>query len=349
MTHGRVEVTLPTCTSDCQLGEKDLRLDPGGRHRLRERPGQENRNPPLRSADNSRCLPALKSSAATYAFVLGFQQAAFDRVSVSMTKLGTSLAQQTPMRSVEHAANLYLATTCGEHLSRACALSGWLSTSVPAPFLLLTVMCSIAVLPLRGDSGAQSHRGGDPPWTSSAVERYRIALRFFPKSLDKFNSFRTCPPFPARGCQASGHPCRFSALYFDTALSSSPAALPSLKAFAGIGYILFGTDNSGPRTADVECHDRGRTRPSITANGVNICGCSAIPNHSWCPTHACTLNNHISIFGATVSTVSPCVPARALAGESVCGMKVPGKPRLARKFVPLSTQLDSFFYVRHRG
>jgi 6-methylsalicylate decarboxylase len=34
----------------------------------------------------------------------------------------------------------------------------------------------------------------------------------------------------------------FRRFYFDTALSSSPAALPSLKAFAGSGRILFGTD-----------------------------------------------------------------------------------------------------------
>jgi predicted TIM-barrel fold metal-dependent hydrolase len=34
----------------------------------------------------------------------------------------------------------------------------------------------------------------------------------------------------------------FRRYYFDTALSSSPAALPSLKAFAENGHILFGTD-----------------------------------------------------------------------------------------------------------
>jgi aminocarboxymuconate-semialdehyde decarboxylase len=34
----------------------------------------------------------------------------------------------------------------------------------------------------------------------------------------------------------------FQRFYFDTALSSSPAALPSLKAFAENGHILFGTD-----------------------------------------------------------------------------------------------------------
>jgi predicted TIM-barrel fold metal-dependent hydrolase len=35
---------------------------------------------------------------------------------------------------------------------------------------------------------------------------------------------------------------RFRRFYFDTALSSGPAALPSLKAFAGSGRILFGSD-----------------------------------------------------------------------------------------------------------
>jgi aminocarboxymuconate-semialdehyde decarboxylase len=34
----------------------------------------------------------------------------------------------------------------------------------------------------------------------------------------------------------------FRRFYFDTALSSSPVALPSLKAFAENGHILFGTD-----------------------------------------------------------------------------------------------------------
>ena len=34
----------------------------------------------------------------------------------------------------------------------------------------------------------------------------------------------------------------FQRFYFDTALSSGPAALPSLKAFAGSGHIVFGTD-----------------------------------------------------------------------------------------------------------
>jgi aminocarboxymuconate-semialdehyde decarboxylase len=34
----------------------------------------------------------------------------------------------------------------------------------------------------------------------------------------------------------------FQRFYFDTALSSSPAELPSLKAFAGTGRVLFGSD-----------------------------------------------------------------------------------------------------------
>jgi 6-methylsalicylate decarboxylase len=34
----------------------------------------------------------------------------------------------------------------------------------------------------------------------------------------------------------------FQRFYFDTALSSGPAALPTLKAFAGSGRILFGSD-----------------------------------------------------------------------------------------------------------
>ena len=34
----------------------------------------------------------------------------------------------------------------------------------------------------------------------------------------------------------------FQRFYFDTALSSGPAALPSLKAFAGSGHMVFGSD-----------------------------------------------------------------------------------------------------------
>ena len=34
----------------------------------------------------------------------------------------------------------------------------------------------------------------------------------------------------------------FRSFYFDTALSSSPAALPSLLAFAKPGHVLFGSD-----------------------------------------------------------------------------------------------------------
>jgi hypothetical protein len=34
----------------------------------------------------------------------------------------------------------------------------------------------------------------------------------------------------------------FASFYFDTALSGSPAALPSLLAFAKPGHVLFGSD-----------------------------------------------------------------------------------------------------------
>jgi predicted TIM-barrel fold metal-dependent hydrolase len=34
----------------------------------------------------------------------------------------------------------------------------------------------------------------------------------------------------------------FQRFYFDTALSSGPAALPSLTAFAGAGQVLYGSD-----------------------------------------------------------------------------------------------------------
>src|SRR4029077_4515683 len=61
------------------------------------------------------------------------------------------------------------------------------------------------------------------------------------------------------------------------------------------------------------------------------------------PTSRWTPSDHVSVFGATVSTMSACVPARASAGERVCGMKVPGKPALARKFVPLATMNSSLY------
>jgi predicted TIM-barrel fold metal-dependent hydrolase len=41
----------------------------------------------------------------------------------------------------------------------------------------------------------------------------------------------------------------FQHFYFDTAVSSGPAALPSLKAFAGSGRILFGRDFPYARAA----------------------------------------------------------------------------------------------------
>ena len=66
-----------------------------------------------------------------------------------------------------------------------------------------------------------SHAGGFVPFAS-----YRLAMgityatgRDFAESLDEFSSF-----------------------YFDTALSSTPAALPSLLAFAKPGHITFGSD-----------------------------------------------------------------------------------------------------------
>jgi predicted TIM-barrel fold metal-dependent hydrolase len=56
----------------------------------------------------------------------------------------------------------------------------------------------------------------------TASPNSRVFRHDAPKSADIFASFQ-----------------RF---YFDTALSSSPAALPSLKSFAKNGRILFGSD-----------------------------------------------------------------------------------------------------------
>jgi predicted TIM-barrel fold metal-dependent hydrolase len=47
---------------------------------------------------------------------------------------------------------------------------------------------------------------------------------------------------PARCPKSADILASFQRFYFDTALSSSPAALPSLKSFAKNGRILFGSD-----------------------------------------------------------------------------------------------------------
>ncbi len=68
-----------------------------------------------------------------------------------------------------------------------------------------------------------SHAGGFLPYASHRFAELASAVR---------------PDAPA----ASALLTSFKRFYFDTALSSGPAALPSLKAFAGASHILYGSD-----------------------------------------------------------------------------------------------------------
>jgi predicted TIM-barrel fold metal-dependent hydrolase len=66
-----------------------------------------------------------------------------------------------------------------------------------------------------------SHAGGFVPYASYrlAVSQTMESKRPLPEILEDFRSF-----------------------YFDTAISGTPAALPSLLAFAKPGHVLFGSD-----------------------------------------------------------------------------------------------------------
>jgi len=79
------------------------------------------------------------------------------------------------------------------------------------------------------------------------VDRYpgaRIILAhaggFLPYASHRFAELaRVFRPAAAKPAEILG---AFQRFYFDTALSSGPAALPSLKAFAGSGHMVFGSD-----------------------------------------------------------------------------------------------------------
>jgi predicted TIM-barrel fold metal-dependent hydrolase len=79
------------------------------------------------------------------------------------------------------------------------------------------------------------------------VDRYpgvRIVLAhaggFVPYASHRFAEL--APVFRLDAAKPAAILASFQRFYFDTALSSSPASLPSLKAFAEPGHILFGTD-----------------------------------------------------------------------------------------------------------
>jgi len=81
-----------------------------------------------------------------------------------------------------------------------------------------------------------SHAGGFVPYAS-----YRMALQIFGESLQQSQDLSQMPGQVA-GRGLNDVLADFSGFYFDVALSGSPAALPSLLAFADPGYVLFGSD-----------------------------------------------------------------------------------------------------------
>ena len=81
-----------------------------------------------------------------------------------------------------------------------------------------------------------SHAGGFVPYAS-----HRMALQIFGESLQQSQDL-TQMPGDVAGRSLNDVLAAFSGFYFDTALSGSPAALPSLLAFADPGHVLFGSD-----------------------------------------------------------------------------------------------------------
>ena len=81
-----------------------------------------------------------------------------------------------------------------------------------------------------------SHAGGFVPYAS-----YRMALQIFGESLQQSQDLKQMPGDVA-GRSLDDVLADFSGFYFDIALSGSPAALPSLLAFADPGHVLFGSD-----------------------------------------------------------------------------------------------------------
>lgn len=81
-----------------------------------------------------------------------------------------------------------------------------------------------------------SHAGGFVPYAS-----YRMALQIFGESIQQSQDLKQMPVDVA-GRSLDEVLADFSGFYFDIALSGSPAALPSLLAFADPGHVLFGSD-----------------------------------------------------------------------------------------------------------
>ena len=81
-----------------------------------------------------------------------------------------------------------------------------------------------------------SHAEGLVPYAS-----YRMALQIFGDSLQQSQDL-TQMPGDVAGRSLADVLADFSGFYFDTALSCSPAALPTLLAFADPGHVPFGCD-----------------------------------------------------------------------------------------------------------
>ena len=81
-----------------------------------------------------------------------------------------------------------------------------------------------------------SHAGGFVPYAS-----HRMALQIFGESLQDSQDL-TQMPGDVAGRSLPEVLDDFAGFYFDIALSGSPAALPSLLAFAKPGHVLFGSD-----------------------------------------------------------------------------------------------------------
>jgi hypothetical protein len=127
----------------------------------------------------------------------------------------------------------------------------------PAPPTCWCVAASYAAIPVSGSSSVTP--------TGSSLRKpsdgHRDRRGAGPEPLDVLDDFR--------------------GFYFDTALSSSPAALLTLLAFARLGHVLFGSDwPSAPTTAG-QYFATGRSWASRTCGPRSGVPRSA-PNSGWC-------------------------------------------------------------------
>ncbi len=114
----------------------------------------------------------------------------------------------------------YIPPTCPDRQSGTCRRSP--PTSCSTPHVRRTYLCATEFAkPIRISDSSSVTAGGFVPYAS-----HRMSL---PISADT-------------GRSVADILGEFATFYFDTALSSSPAALPTLLAFAHPGHITFGSD-----------------------------------------------------------------------------------------------------------